>query len=69
MDRVSIIALIFIVAYPVFVGFKLHAALSHRRLRFKNESTRLEWLDVIGGGIIFDWRTLLWFYLIATQWS
>lgn len=64
MDGISIMIIAYLAAYPVFAGLKAWAAWQRRELRFRNERTRLEWLDVFGSGIVFDWRTLLWFYLL-----
>lgn len=64
MDRISLVSWAFIAAYPVFALLKAYAANRLRRLRFGNDDTSLEWLQVYGDGILFNWRTLLWVYLL-----
>lgn len=64
MDGTSLITLAYLIAYPFFAVVKAHAAWTLRELRYRNERTRLEWLRTFGDQLVFDWRTLLWVYLI-----
>ena len=57
---------LYLAAYPILFTLKAWAAWYRKDLRFRNDRTRLEWLQVFGDGLVFDWRTLLWAYLLTT---
>lgn len=56
---------IYLFAWPAYLLIKYAALYVDREIRLNNEKTRYAYVKELGEGLLFNWRTLLWLYLLA----